>query len=265
MHTRTLVLGVVLATSFSGATALASADAATSHHTTRADRAGAYKVTAKVNKTDPLLNSKVKIKGAVSPGAPGAAVTLQVRYQDQKKWKTIDTARLNNASKYKFKDKVGSVRERKYRVIKAASANRSAGRSPALKVTVFGWRTLTSLTPATTAGVAEVDNATINGVTYPSSLRSVGLPSGSSIEYNINRDCKAFRGTAGLEDSSPSGGTGVVSLLADGFTKYSGGFGLAQAAPVYFEVPNVFRLTVNTTTTGGGIAAVGTPEVLCSF
>jgi hypothetical protein len=265
MQTRSFVLGVVLATALSSATALASADAATSHQAHQSAKAGKYKVTAKVNQTEPLLDSKVKIKGAVSPAAPGATVTLQVRYEDRKKWKTIDTARLNNASKYKLKDKVGSVRERKYRVVKAAGPNRSAGRSPSLKVTVFGWRNLTSLVAATSAGVAEVENATINGVKYPSSLQSVGLPSGSSIDYNINRDCKAFRGTAGLEDTSPNGGTGVVSLLADGFTKYTGGFGLAQSAPVYFEVPNVFRLTVSTSTTGGGIAAVGTPQVLCSF
>ena len=78
MHLRTLVLGVALATSLSGATALASADAATSHDATRTAKAGAYRVSATVNKTEQLLNKKVKIKGIVSPQSAGAMVTLQV-------------------------------------------------------------------------------------------------------------------------------------------------------------------------------------------
>ena len=190
MHTRTLVLGVVLATSFSGATALASADAATTHHATGTAKAGSYQVTAKVNKAEPLLNSKVKIKGAVSPAAPGATVTLQVRYEDQKEWKAVDTTRLTGASKYKFKDKVSSVRERKYRVVKAAGAHRGAGHSPALKVTVFGWRDLTSIKTATSSNMSKVDSLSINGVAFPRSVRSyIGYPppgNTGSIEYNLS-------------------------------------------------------------------------------
>ena len=48
-----------------------------------------------------------------------------MQYDDQKKWKTIDHRRLNGAGKFKFKDKVSSVRERKYRVVKPAGPNRA--------------------------------------------------------------------------------------------------------------------------------------------
>jgi hypothetical protein len=239
MHTRTLVLGVVLATALSGAAALASADAATSHHATRAAKAGAYSVSVAVNKTEPLLNSRVKIKGSVSPAAPGAAVTLQVKYEDRKSWKTIDQSRLNAASKFKFKDKVGSVRDRRYRVVKPAGPSRGAGRAATQKVIVFGWRDLTSLTPATGYGV--------------------------SIDYNLNRECKAFKGTAGLDDSSPAAGSAVVTLTADGTLKYAGSFALTQSAPVAFDLTKVFRLSVSVAQNSGGLGAVGTPQVLCSF
>jgi hypothetical protein len=266
MYTRTFVLGVVLATALSGATALASADAATSHHATRAAKAGAYSVSVAVNKTEPLLNSRVKIKGSVSPAAPGAAVTLQVKYEDRKSWKTIDQSRLNAASKFKFKDKVGSVRDRRYRVVKPAGPSRGAGRAATQKVIVFGWRDLTSLTPATGYGVSEVDSVTMNGVAYPHSVRSWGYSgSGASIDYNLNRECKAFKGTAGLDDSSPAAGSAVVTLTADGTLKYAGSFALTQSAPVAFDLTKVFRLSVSVAQNSGGLGAVGTPQVLCSF
>ena len=93
-------------------------------------RPGAYKVTAKVNKTEPLLNQG-QDQGHREPGRPGSAVTLQVKYEDQKTWKTIDHGQLNGSSKVTFKDKVGSVRERRYRVVKPAGAGRAAGQGTA--------------------------------------------------------------------------------------------------------------------------------------
>jgi NPCBM/NEW2 domain-containing protein len=266
---RTLAAGIVLAT-LSSATALASADAATSNPATQHAKAGSYRVTASVNKTEPLLNSKVKIKGSVSPAAPGARVVLQARYEDRNEWKTIDSARLNNSSRYKFKDKVGSVRERKYRVVKAASARRSAGHSPAVKVTVYGWRDLTSIPPATSSNMSKVDSVKINGVTYPHSVRSwptyQPMNNSGSIDYNLNRACTAFRGTAGIDDSSPAAGNAMVQLSTDGTQRYASGyFGLTQSAPVAFDVTNVFRLTIATAVLADGVAVVGTPQVLCSF
>ena len=222
-----------------------------------------------MNKTEPLLNSKVKIKATVSPAAPGSAVTLQVKYQDKKKWKTIEHGRLNRSSKITFKDKVGSVRERRYRVVKPAGAGRGAGQGTAPKVTVFGWRDLTSIPAATSSNVQKVDTLTINGVAYPKSLRSyIGYPppgNTGSIEYNLNRDCKAFRGTVGVADSSPASATATIQLSTDSTPRYSGSFALTQAAAVAFDVTKVFRLSIATSTTGNGQAAVGTPQVLCSF
>ncbi len=265
MHTKTLALGAVLATALSSATVLASADAATSHHARPAARAGAYQVSATVNKTEPLLNSKVKIKGGVSPASPGDLVTLQVKYEDKKAWKTIDQQRLNAGSRFRFKDKVGSVRYRKYRVTKPAGPHRAGGSDTTELVTVFGWRDLTSMTPATGFGMGERDSVTMNAVKYPNSVEWTGGSGPGSLEYNLNRACKAFRGTAGLDDSSPSGSSAVVTLRADGVLKYAGSFALGQSAPVSFDITKVFRLQVGAAPSNYGIGAVGTPQVLCSF
>ena len=266
MHRTTLAASLALAAALS-ATALASADAAPSHHS--AARAAAYQVTMNVNKTEPLQGDKVKIKGTVKPAAQGAKVTLQLRYADQKKWKTVATDTLSAQGRFTFKDKVGSVRTRKYRVVKGAGAHRAAGHSKSVKVTVFGWRDLTSLNQATYSGFGEVENGVkMNGVAYPNSLRSyTAYPPGtpSSIDYNLNRDCKELKGVVGLDDSSAATGSAQVSLSTDGTVRYTGTFSLTQAAPVALDVTNAFRLTVAATLTNGGIAAVGTPQVLCSF
>jgi hypothetical protein len=172
MHRTTIVAGIVLATTLS-ATALASADAAPGTPASSAAKAGAFKVTATVNKTEPLEGSKVKIKGSVKPAVPGATVTLQLRYADQKKWKNLATDKLSGQGRFRFKDKVSSVRERKYRVVKKASAGHAAGHSKSLNVTVFGWRDLTSLSPATATLFGEWQTGVkMNGVEYPDSLRT---------------------------------------------------------------------------------------------
>jgi hypothetical protein len=264
MNHRTIAAGATLAIALSSATALASADAAPTQHAS----AGAYRVTATVNRTEPLLNSKVKIRATVRPAAPGAVVTLQVKYEDRESWKTIDRGRLSSAGRVTFKDKVGSVRERRYRVVKPAGLDHGAGQGTAPRVTVFGWRDLTSIPPATSSGLIKTDHATINGVSFPNSVESYPVyPPGtvSTIDYNLNHDCKAFRGTAGLDDSSPTSGSAVVRLATDGTVRYSGSFALTQSAPVAFDLTNVFRVSIGATTTNGGVAAVGTPQVLCSF
>jgi NPCBM/NEW2 domain-containing protein len=268
MHTRSIAASVVLATALSSATALASADAATSPQAHRTERAGSYVVDARVNKTEPLQDSKVKIKATVSPAAPGASVTLQVRYQDQKRWKTLDHGRLNGSGKVTFKDKVGSVRERRYRVVKPAGAGHGAGQGTTPKVTVFGWRTLTSLNPVFAVGMFETSQVTVGGTSYPDSVASsssVTPPGPNHIDYNLNRDCKSLEARYGLSDSSPSTGTASLTLLADDVSKYTGTFGLTQSALVTTDITNVFRITVNSTVTNGGIAVVASPRVLCSF
>jgi hypothetical protein len=268
MNRTTIAAGVALAAALS-ATALASADAAATHHQHATAKGGSFKVTATVNKPEPLQGDKVKIRGSVKPAAPGAKVTLQLRYADQKKWKTVGTDTLSAQSKFKFKDKVSSVRERKYRVVKPAGPNRAAGHSPSLKVTVFGWRDLTSLSPANLSGFGEYENGVkMNGVAYPNSLRSyTAYPPGSpnTIDYNLNRACKSFRAIAGLDDSSQAAGTAQVSVSTDGAVRFTGSFALTQSAPVSFDVTRVFRISVGATLTNGGVAALGTPQALCSF
>src|SRR5262245_4006787 len=129
-----------------------------------------FTVTATVDKSEPIVGHKVKIKGTVAPLAAGATVKLQVRYAGHDKWKNVDTAAMTKASKFKFIEKVTSVRERTYRVVKPAGVHRAAGHSLGAKVTVYGWRDLTTLKPATLQGIGEVKKTFINGLRYDNSV-----------------------------------------------------------------------------------------------
>jgi hypothetical protein len=266
MHTKSIAAGAVLAVAITGTAALAPAGAAPSHHPTAHDRSGSYRVTAKVNKTEAILNSTVKIKGSVSPAAPGAPVTLQVKYEDRKSWKTIGHGHLNAAGKVSFKDKVGSVRKRLYRIVKPAGAGHGAGQGTAPRVTVFGWRDLTSINAVQNTGFSSASSLNINGVAYPSSLATVNYGAQPfHVDYNLNRDCKQLQATFGLDDRSTASGTATLSLSTDGTQKYVGGFALTQSQKVTLNVTNVFRISLSAATASGGIGAVGSPKVLCSF
>lgn len=266
MYPRTIAASAILAVALTGTTALASAGAASAHqrHAGQQDRAGAYRVVAKVNNTEPLLNKKIKIKATVTPAAPRAQVTLQVKYQDQKAWKTIDRGRLSGAGKVTFKDKVGSVRSRTYRVVKPADSHARGGSGTTPKVTVYGWRSLTSLDPVRTGsgGMYETSSVTINGTAYPSSI--AGSLSSGSIDYNLNRDCKQLDAVYGISDSSPSNGSATLTVTADGVVKHTAPYALTQAQRVVTDVTGVFRLSIAAVPLNG-IAAVGSPKVLCSF
>ncbi|QIG41906.1 hypothetical protein G5V58_03115 [Nocardioides anomalus] len=264
MHRRNLVASTVLALSAALTLTATSADAADAAPASQA-RAGSYTVTADVNKTEPESGQKVTITGTVKPAAPGAQVRVQVRYAGQKTWKTLGQARLSRSGSYRFKDQVTSVRERRYRVVKPADARRAQGTARTAKVTVFGWRDLTSIGAVPGGTLYEGGGATIAGSHYPSSLRGGNQTASSAIEFNLNRDCKTLDATVGIDDASASGSSATLTLAADGTQRFQGTFGLAQAQHVVSDVTGVFRISLSATQTGGAYAAVGSPKVLCSF
>ncbi len=233
-----------------------------------------YDVTATVSNAEPVQGDKIKIKGSVAPGERGAKVVLQKRYGTSGKWKKADTDTLNGKGRFKFKEKVDSVRFRQYRVVKPAGAKIKSGRSGKLAVTVFGWRELTSLAPIAVDGTGETGSVTINGTAYKQSIAGNSYGNSGSIAYNINRACKRFEGRVGLSDSSALTATGEIRLLGDTTTLFTNSFGLTQSTPVGLDLAGVFRITVGWTSSNtegtpedqsGAVIAVGSPRLLCSF
>lgn len=263
----TLVAGLAVAATTTSSQASASAG---THD--RADRP--FKVTATVSNDEPEQGTKIKIKGTVKPLRPGAKVRIEKRYDEDDKWKLAGKAVINKKGKFKFTDEVDSVRHRLYRVVKSAGDNRTKGKSKNLDVTVYGWRYLTSLSPVAATGTGETSSLKINGNAYEQSVQGNAYGNAGSIAYNIDRKCKRFEGRVGLSDTSEITATGTITLKADATSFYTNSFSLTQSASVARDVTNVFRLTVDWTSSNtegteldqsGAVIAVGSPRLLCSF
>ena len=233
-----------------------------------------FEVTATVSQAEPEQGDKIKIKGSVTRADKGDKVILQKRYGTSGKWKKADTDTLNGKGNFKFTEKVNSVRFRQYRVLKPGEDGIKPGHSAKLKVTVYGWRDLTSLSPVAYTGTEEVNTVNINAQAYEQSILGNGYGNAGSIAYNINRGCKRFEGRVGLSDFSQVTATGNISLTADTTLKFQNSFGLTQSQPVGLDVTGVFRLTVDWTSTNtagtpenqsGAVIAVGSPRLLCNF
>lgn len=239
-----------------------------------AAKAAKYEVTATVSSIEPEQGEKIKIRGSVTPGEAGAKVVLEKRYGTSGKWKKADTDTLSRKGKFKFTEKVNSVRFRQYRVRKPADDAVKAGISKKLGVTVYGWRELTSLNPVAADGTFETGSVTINATAYEQSVVGNSTSNSGSIAYNVNRACKRLEGRVGLSDSSALTATGQVTLLGDTTALYTNSFSLTQSAPVGLDLAGVFRITVDWTSSNtegtpenqsGAIVAVGSPRLLCSF
>jgi hypothetical protein len=236
-------------------------------------KAAKYEVTATVSRTEPEQGEKITIRGSVAPGENGAEVVLQKRYGTSGKWTKADTDTLNGKGKFKFAEKVDSVRFRQYRVLKPADDKAKSGKSKKLGVTVFGWRNLTSLDPVSASATTEAGSVGINGNSYEQSI--VGsLANSGSIAYNVTRACKSFQSHLGLKDTSALTATGNIKILTDTTQVYGNSFGVTQSAPVALDLTGVFRITVDWTSSNtagteedqsGAVIALGTPRVLCSF
>jgi hypothetical protein len=241
--------------------------------TSATQAAGTFTVTATVSQAEPEQGETIKIKGLVSPARPGSTVVLQKKYADQEKWKKVGTDKPNAKGRFKFTDKVDSVRSRQYRVVKSAEGGRSAGRSAKLGVTVFGWRYLTSLGSVSGSGTYETGSVNINAKPYENSIVGVAYDDEGSIAYNLDRKCKEFSSRVGVGDSSEITSTGTVTLKADTTSFYTNSFALTESAPVTHDVTGVFRITMDWTSSNtegtpedqsGAVVALGSPRLLCS-
>jgi hypothetical protein len=274
IHSKTRTIAAAAAVTLLAGLGTAATTATSEAQTAPSPAKAKYAVTATVSDAEPEKGDKVTIRGSVTPGEKGAKVVLQKRYGTKGEWKKADTDTLNSKGKFKFRDKVGSVRFRQYRVLKPADGSTKSGKSNKLGVTVFGWRDLTSLNPVSSAGTGETGSVTINATAYAQSIVGNKFGNSGSIAYNINRGCKRLEGQAGLSDSSALTASGAISLLGDTKGLYSNSFGLAQSAPLALDVTGVFRITLDWTSSNtagtpedqsGAVIALGSPRLLCSF
>ena len=228
-------------------------------------KATAYKVTAKINKTVAIgKETKLKVKGKVTPKAAGQKVTLQQRVGKKKSWKATGSAKIKANGTYVLKDTPSTPGAREYRVVKPASNGFAKGISKPLAVEVYSWSKLGYREAGPTTNL-QVTGATIATEYYTASLVNQTSATPASVEYTLGRKCLQMRATYALTDQSVSGSTGAVVLTADGAVVANHALAVGTVvADEVVDIEDAFRIKLDLSTTAGAVAAVGTPEVLCT-
>jgi hypothetical protein len=233
---------------------------------TQAAPARAYDVTAKANLDVAVAKEDtVKVRGRVTPKAAGEKVVLQQRVGDRK-WNATGSARIRRNGTYVLKDRPSTPGAREYRVLKPASRGISKGVSKSLEVQVYRWEKLVNRIsgPSTNLQAAGV---LIGTEYFGQSLATTTSGAPSSIEYTLGRKGTDLRATYALTDSSASGSSGAVTVTADGVVLAAHPLAVGTiVADEVLDVAGVFRLRFDLTTTAtpAAVAAVATPEVLCT-
>lgn len=258
----------VLALSLAGAIAPASAGTAgTSGAAGTAAQVGSYRVSLKAStKVATQKESKVKLTGKVSPKAPGTKVTVQLRYDGKKAWKTIGSAKVKADGSYRFTDKPTTRLDRSYRVVKTADRAATKGVSRERDVKVFGWDWLDERAPSATKNVLDIYSMPINGTDYGHTLYADRLVTTGFIEYTLGRKCLLLETTVGLSDRTPTGGQADIKASRDGVAAYERAFDLGQSESLSIDVEDVYRIRLDFTQLNGTPAtepSAGAARVLC--
>ncbi len=230
-------------------------------------KARTYKVTAKANiEVAVAKEDTVKVKGRVTPKAAGEKVVLQQRVGNKKSWKSTDKVTIKKNGTYVLKDKPTTQGPREYRVLKPGSRGIKKGYSKALPVEVYKWEKLV-FRPSGPRVNVEPTGVLIGAEYFGQSLATTVARTPSSVEYTLGRKCTDLRATYALTDSSTTGATGSVTVSADGKVLAAHALSIgAVVADEVLDVTDVFRLKLDlsTSATPAAVAAVATPEVLCT-
>lgn len=227
----------------------------------------AYQVTAKANLDVAVAKEDtVKVRGRVTPRAAGEKVVLQQRVGNKVKWTVTGNAKIRRNGTYVLKDKPSTPGAREYRVLKPGSRGITKGYSKPVSVQVYRWEKLINRASGPSVNLAPA-HVVIGTEDYPQSLATTTSGTPSSIEYTLGRKCTDLRATYALTDSSATGSSGAVTVTADGVVLASHSLAVGTiVADEVLDVTDVFRLKLDlsTTATPAAVAAVGTPEVLCT-
>jgi hypothetical protein len=232
-------------------------------------KAGAYTVTAKINKTVAIgKETTIKVRGRVTPKAAGQKVVLQQRVGSKKAWKATGTSTVKRDGTYLLKDDPSTAGTRQYRVVKPASDGFAKGFSDTLAVEVYRWGKLAHRVAGPQVNLATA-GVNIGTEYFGSSLINLEAGKAASVEYTLGRKCLELRATYALTDESATGSSGAISVTTDGVVRASHPLAVGTVVEdETLDVSDTFRIKFDLSTTGAPApaswAAVATPEVLCT-
>lgn len=234
---------------------------------TSLQKAGAYTLTATINKTLAIgRETTLKVRGRVTPKAAGKKVVLQQRVGTKKRWTATGSSKIRDNGTYVLKDHPSTPGARQYRVLKPASDGVGKGFSRTLDVQVYSWQKL-GYRPAGPITNLALTGATIATDYYGVSLVTDVAGTPSSVEYTLGRKCLELRASYALTDQAATGSSGAVTVTGDGAVLATHPLSVGTiVADEVLDVTDVFRVKLDLTTssTPAAVAAVATPEVLCT-
>ena len=240
--------------------------------------ASTFSVTARAGRTTLTLGHTAQLRGKVSPARPGRKVALQQKHGGS--WTTLATAALSDTSGYSFRLAPTTAGVKTYRVVKPAQGGRTAGISPAVKVSVYRWHYVADLPTVAQQGVDAWDvDADITGIVFPRSVL-VDADSGDGtdggwFQTDLRGRCSTFQAQLGASADNAAGSTVGVKVSADDLdhhtfsTTFGTTFGSGDPAlGLTLPVDGATLLEVRGVAVGdadGAALAVGSPRLLCRF
>ncbi|MEV7397841.1 hypothetical protein [Aeromicrobium sp. NPDC092404] len=241
-----------------------------------ADAAGSYSVTAKVSATSINFGQEVTMTGKVSPSAAGAKIRIQRSHDDQDYvgFETVHTATIRSDGTFSktFEPSIGTYTWRAYKMY---GQGRSGGASTPIAIHAYTWYQLANATwvhvlSDDTGGPGRFGPITVAGAPFKSYWESKPDATGSTRWY-LERSCRRFIGTVGLDDARSDAGAfgrvrvaGSPTLLLDksmnGSTKL--------AVDVSFDPAKNSWLTISASRLHADKATavvVANPKVQCAF
>lgn len=236
-----------------------------------AQRRAAGAVVVKAAKPEVTEGDRLALTVRVPRASTATRVTLERFGYDavyQLGWQPVGSRKA--ATTTRFKVTVTDKDKASYRaVVRYRNAAKAVVSKP-IAVKVWRWVPLKDITRYYTTNGTGVGTASLSGQTYNAwGTYTFARPGSYEDRFTPGRNCKSFKGLAGVTDLSDDGSSGTVAVYADDALVWQSP-SLTPGMTVPFEVPIAlpYRLGLiasNTSATGvKAYAAIGDPVLLCT-
>jgi hypothetical protein len=229
-------------------------------------------VTAPANKVE-----GDRFKVTVRIGAARKATTLSLQKQveniyRQLEWSTVRTLKTAGRARVQVPSVADELSKDRFRAVVRYTDGRSVMSKPAA-VTVWHWYDLHRFPEYyETDGVLNSDlfSFAMNGDEWIG-WYTYGAHEMWEARYTPGRNCKAFRGVAGVQDQSSDGSTGEITLVADEteivYTSPELSPGMVAPFEISLDRPYRFAIQARDTSPEGAYAApaIGAAQFLCHY
>ncbi len=185
-------------------------------------------------------------------------------------WEVVKSSAVRGRARIKFKSTAQQPNLEKFRVRVQYRDHRRAVVSKPVRVEVWSWVQLREFPAYQYTSGLRLGEASISGRTYEAWTPETWSSARSwESRHTPGRNCKAFRGTAGLIDASADGSTGTIQLFADEAPVWTSP-ALTPGVAVPFEIPlsMPYRFALLATNSSApnvkSFPAIGDPELLCT-